>query len=186
MKTDRHVSALRLFWTNCRVLFHNDALSWWRLADLLFGSIPMGHSWRTEYVACNLGSALWSERKHGQGETGSTQVHLLRYGNHREVIAAMDFFTVPTFKFGALLFLRHWPPPPTCAAFQRHAASHQYMDRATVSRGVSLAIRSPVSHLRSGCQEWVGGPNRGSLDGYPSDSNFVPESLAEWDCGAVG
>ena len=30
--------------------------------------------------------------------------------NHREAIAAMDFFTVPTLTFGVLLF-RHRPPP---------------------------------------------------------------------------
>jgi hypothetical protein len=29
--------------------------------------------------------------------------------NHREAIAAMDFFTVPTITFGALLFLCHQP-----------------------------------------------------------------------------
>lgn len=39
------------------------------------------------------------------------------------------------------------------------------MDRATAARGVPVSIGSPVSHLRSGCQVWVGGPDRGSLDG---------------------
>src|SRR6267143_1578131 len=39
-----------------------------------------GHSRRTGYVACSPGSVLWSERKHGQGETEFAPVHLLRYG----------------------------------------------------------------------------------------------------------
>src|SRR5260370_28041634 len=73
MKTDRHVSALRLFWKNCRVLFHNDALSWWRLAALLFGSIPMGHSWRTGYVACGLRRQSFDACPHRSCFAGTNQ-----------------------------------------------------------------------------------------------------------------
>ena len=85
-----------------------------------------------------------------------------------------------------LLLVRHRPRAPTCTAFQRYTPSDQYLDRATVAGSVPIPTGTPVSHLRSRCQVGVGGLDRGSLDGYSGDSNLIPESLAEWDRGAVG
>src|ERR1700751_5248177 len=43
--------------------------------------------------------------------------------NHREAIAAMDFFTVPTLTFDVLLLFRHRPRPAEDPAFQCDAKS---------------------------------------------------------------
>ena len=70
-------------------------------------------------------------------ELGKRWLTFLR--NHKEAIAAMDFFTVPTLNFRcALLHLHHQPRPPTHSALQRHQTSHGPVDRSTVARGISF------------------------------------------------
>jgi len=46
----------------------------------------------------------WMKRAPRDGEPGKRWLAFLR--NHQEVIAAMDFFTVPTIRFGVLLLFR--------------------------------------------------------------------------------
>src|SRR5438105_6581980 len=86
----------------------------------------------------------------------------------------------------ALLLFRHQPRPPTRAAFQRHTTSLQHLDRATVAGSFPRSIGSSISHLRHGCQVWLGGSDRGALDGHPSGSDLDPKSWAKWGCRAVG
>jgi hypothetical protein len=59
--------------------------------------------------------------------------------NHREAIAAMDFFTVPTVTFGVLycfFVISHHRRPHF--ALQRHQTSHELVDCSAVSGGLSV------------------------------------------------
>src|SRR5712671_5514215 len=68
--------------------------------------------------------------------------------NHREAIAAMDFFTNSDDHLQlALLLFRHQSRPSAYPALQYHKASDQLMDRAAVARSISIWIRSEVRHL---------------------------------------
>jgi putative transposase len=59
--------------------------------------------------------------------------------NHREAIAAMDFFTVPTLTFGVLYgFFVIAHVSASNSAFQRHAASNQRMGVAATARSFPL------------------------------------------------
>jgi hypothetical protein len=61
--------------------------------------------------------------------------------NHREVITAFDFFTVPTLSFrNAVLFLCDGAWAPAHIAFQRDVSSDQRLDCATTPRGVSTSV----------------------------------------------
>jgi hypothetical protein len=106
--------------------------------------------------------------------------------NHREAIAAMDFFTVPTITFGVLYCFfvighdrrrilhvnvtKHptsgWIMPQLREAFP-FEASHKYLifDRDQKFGFEVLAAESHQDH---------------------SQANFIPKSMAEWHRGAVG
>src|SRR5215471_18437295 len=59
--------------------------------------------------------------------------------NHREAIAAMDFFTVATVRFGELYcFFVPQPQSSTYSPLQRHQASDDPVDRPTVAGSVSV------------------------------------------------
>src|SRR6267143_3031992 len=82
-----------------------------------------GHSRRTGYVACSPGSVLWSERKHGQGETEFAPVHLLRYGKALRMFLLRSCgasFSMPTFFANAFTTCQTTfsvrPSPQTLAA----------------------------------------------------------------------
>ncbi len=68
--------------------------------------------------------------------------------SHREAIAAMDFFTVPTITFGVLycLFVISHERPEN-SAFPYHPTSRKYLDRSTAARGVPLRIGPQVFDL---------------------------------------
>jgi hypothetical protein len=54
--------------------------------------------------------------------------------NHREAIAAMDFFSVPTITFGVVyLLFRHQPRSSTNPAPQRQEASDERLDHPAVA-----------------------------------------------------
>ena len=82
----------------------------------------------------------WMRRAPRDPDPAKRWLALLR--NHREVIAAMDLFTVPTVTFRALLFLRHRPRSSAHSAFQCHAASQQLLDRPTIAGSVPVSIGS--------------------------------------------
>ena len=59
--------------------------------------------------------------------------------NHREAIAAMDFFTVPTLSFGsALLLLRDQPRSSSDSPLQRHQTPDEPLDCPAVAGSVSV------------------------------------------------
>jgi len=62
----------------------------------------------------------WMRRAPGNPESAQRWRAFLR--NHREALAAMDFFTVPTPAFN---LLRHQPPPSAHPPLQCYPASHQ-------------------------------------------------------------
>jgi hypothetical protein len=70
--------------------------------------------------------------------------------NHRQAIAAMDFFTVPTLGFNVLYcFFLISHDRRRIVHFKRHLPSHEPLDRATAARGVPVPVRSQVYDLRS-------------------------------------
>jgi hypothetical protein len=88
----------------------------------------------------------WMKRTPRDPEPAKRWLTFLR--NHREAIAAMDFFTVPTITFSALYCFfvishdrRRYP------ALQYHKASDKLMDRSPAARSISIWIRSGVRHL---------------------------------------
>jgi len=69
--------------------------------------------------------------------------------NHREVIAAFDFFTVPTVTFQLLYCFfrdRAWTAPDS--ALQRHETSNKPLDRSAAPRSVSVRVGSSILDLR--------------------------------------
>ena len=107
--------------------------------------------------------------------------------NHREVIAAIDFFTVPTITFGVLycfFVISHarrrilhvnvtkhptsgWIIQELREAFP-FEASHQYL----------IFDRDPEVRVR--------GDRSSESQQYRSQANFIPKSMAEWHRRAVG
>jgi len=102
--------------------------------------------------------------------------------NHREVIAAMDFFTVPTFTFGVLYCF-------FIIAHDRRRILHFNVTRnpsstwiAAVAGGISLSICSPVLDLRPRREVRLGCNCCGQGDGEPAGSDFFPKPVAERCC----
>ena len=86
-----------------------------------------------EISECTVSRYLGRMKRHG--DSGKRWLTFLK--NHREAIAAMDFFTVPTATFRrALLLLRDQPQPAENRALQCHGASHQSVDRAAAARSL--------------------------------------------------
>jgi hypothetical protein len=90
--------------------------------------------------------------------------------NHREAIAAMDFFTVPTITFGVL----YWHPTSLWVVQQL---------REVFPFGSAPRF---VVFDRDSKYVWGGGPRRDPIDENQMCAHFVAESLAEWNCGALG
>jgi hypothetical protein len=127
----------------------------------------------------------WMKRAPRDPEAARRWLVFLR--NHREAIAAMDFFTVPTITFGFLyLLLRDRPRSSVHPARERHQSSDEYVDRPAVAGGVSIRAGSQVSDLRPRCEIRVGGPGRHSISEDDSCADLLRKSLAEWRGGALG
>ncbi len=68
--------------------------------------------------------------------------------NHREAIAAMDFFTVPTLAFGVLYcFFVIAHNRRRILHFNVDEAPHQHLGGSAASRGLSLRLGTRLSHL---------------------------------------
>jgi hypothetical protein len=95
-----------------------------------------------------------------RGDPGQKWLAFLQ--NHREIIAALDFFTVTTVTF-RVLFLRYRARTPQDSALQRYATSHSGMDRSTTAGSISgtlpISLRYPRSgpKVRRGGHDFLGG-----------------------------
>ena len=86
----------------------------------------------------------WMKRAPRDPEPARRWLAFLR--NHREAIAAMDFFTVPTITFSSLycfFVISH----DRRRILHFNKASDKLMDRPAVARSISIWIRSEVRHL---------------------------------------
>jgi HTH-like domain len=79
-----------------------------------------------------------------RGDAGKRWLTFLK--NHREVMAAMDFFTVPTATFRVLygFFVIGHGRRRRILQLQCHGASHEPVDRATIARGFSGRQRTSL------------------------------------------
>ena len=79
----------------------------------------------------------WMKRASGDPQPSKRWLTFLR--NHREAIAAMDFFAVPTVTFSVLYcFFVISHDRRRIFALQRHTASHEPLDCAAVAGGVPV------------------------------------------------
>jgi len=107
--------------------------------------------------------------------------------NHREVLVAMDFFTVPTLTFRLLYcFFVIGHERRKGPARQRNPSSHFRLGRATtagsVSRRWSLSIRPPGPRLEIRCRrDCLPEGNRSDAEAHRSAG-----ALAKRDCGTMG
>src|ERR1039458_10381778 len=108
--------------------------------------------------------------------------------NHREAIAAMDFFTVPTLTFGILYCF-------FIIGHDRRRILHHH-----VTRNPTALLGCPATARNLGIQPGAAalpdlrprlevqrrcGFNREGNRG-PASAHRIPQSLAEWNCGALG
>src|SRR5258708_29380227 len=107
--------------------------------------------------------------------------------NHRDAIAAMDFFTVPTVTFKllyCLFIISHGSAPDS--ARERHPPSHQHLDRAAAKRSLSLRISSQIPSLRSRPKIRPGSTRCPSLPANHVRANRDPKPLAKTSCRNAG
>ena len=79
----------------------------------------------------------WMKRASRDPDPSKRWLTFLR--NHRDAIAAMDFFTVPTVTFSVLYcFFIIKPRSPPHFTLQRHTASHELVDCSAVAGGVPV------------------------------------------------
>lgn len=125
----------------------------------------------------------WMKRVPRDPGPGKRWLAFLR--NHREVIAAMDFFTVPTITFGVLygFFVMSHDRRPIV---QRDEASDELVDSAAVAGRVSVRVGPLVSDLRSRWEVRIRGSRGGSILKDKTRPNVVRKSMAERNRRAMG
>ena len=89
------------------------------------------------------------QRLKGQPDKSKVQRWLAFLQNHRELIAAFDFFTAPTLHFRVLYCSRHRASSAPQSPLQRHRASDERLDFAAAPRGPAASMPIPLHHLRS-------------------------------------
>src|SRR5712671_886662 len=191
-----HRSGFALYWrviSRARRVIGRKRISK-KVRDLIFRMVAENPTWgapRIHGELLMLGSDIsertisrWMKRAPRDPEPAKRWLAFLR--NHREAIAAMDFFTVPTITFGVLYCLfvigherrrilqvnvtKHptsdWIIQQLREAFP-FEASHKYLifDR---DQKFGFEVISGESHQ------------------HDSQANVIPESMAEWHGGAVG
>ena len=85
-----------------------------------------------------------------RGDEGKAKSWMAFLNNHREVIAACDFFTVPTLTFRVLycfFVIEHSSAANT--AFQCYGTSHERLDRATTAGGSAASMSGQIHPVRS-------------------------------------
>jgi hypothetical protein len=99
--------------------------------------------------------------------------------NHREAIAAMDFFIVPTFTLNLLYCFFIISHDRRKILHFNHAAPEQQLDYSAARRGIPLSVRSQIPPLRSRPEVWAGGPCSDSLHEDYLRANLDPKPVAE-------
>src|SRR5271165_4345105 len=125
----------------------------------------------------------WMKRAPRDPDRAKRWLAFLR--NHREAIAAMDFFTVPTITFASLYCF-------FVMGHDRRRILHFNVTRHPTSAWVIQQLREAFPYesaprfLIFDRQVRLGGSASGALDGDPADPYLVPKPVAEWRGGAVG
>ena len=127
----------------------------------------------------------WMRRAPRDPEPAKRWLAFLR--NHREAIAAMDFFTVPTITFGVLycfFIIGHDRRRILYFHVTRHPASLWVVQQLREAFPYETAPRFLI--FDQGCQVWDGSSCCDSVDENQVCPHFIRESLAEWRCRALG
>ena len=170
-----HRAGFRLYWSfisKVRKQVGRKRLSK-EVRDLIFRMVAENPTWGAPRIHGELlmlgfdiserSISRWMKRAPGDPEPGRRWLAFLR--NHREAIVAMDFFTVPTVTFSPLYcFFVIGHDRRRILHFNVNMPSDQFLDRAAVTRSVSLSVRSSVPHLRS----------RREIRGWKSPRQFDP------------
>jgi len=125
----------------------------------------------------------WMRRAPRDPEPAKRWLAFLR--NHREAIAAMDLFTVPTITFGVLyclLVIDHGRRRILRFNVTRHPTSSWIVQQLREAFPYQLAPSFLIfdRDVKYGCD------GSGAVDGNEFGSDLFPEPLAEWNCGALG
>jgi putative transposase len=124
-------------------------------------------------------------RLHGGENPGRSWLSFLK--NHREVMAAMDFFTVPTVTFRMLYCF-------FVISHGRRKILHFIATEHPTSAWIAQQIREALPEdavprylILDRDSRYAGEANRDAQTlGQPADPNQLSESLAEWNRGALG
>jgi hypothetical protein len=162
------------------------------IRDLLFRMVVENPTWRAPRIHGELvmlgfdvserSVSRWMRRAPRPYESGQRWLAFLR--NHREAIAAMDFFSVPTFTFNVLyvFFL---------IGHDRRRIVHVNVTRHPTSAWIVQQLREafpmnrPPSFSRPRCQVWHRSAQRDSLHEHPS-VRIAIGCLGKMGCRAVG
>ena len=107
--------------------------------------------------------------------------------NHRDAMAAMDFFTVPTVTFQLLycfFIISHERRQILHVNVTRHPTSTWTAQQ--LREAFPLRIRSQIPALRSRQKIWSGSTRCPSLPANHGRANLNPKSLAKRCCGTLG
>jgi len=100
--------------------------------------------------------------------------------NHREAIAAMDFFTVPTLRFGVLYcFFVNGHDRRKILRFNVDPKSQRSLDRPAVAGGVAVRPGAQISFVRSRRKVRTGCDCGGYRLRKPTDPHCVSQPVAE-------
>ena len=104
-------------------------------------------------------------------------------GNHREVITAMDFFTVPTPSL--VLFLPHRTWATQDPPFQCHRTPDRSLDNTAIERSISGILSLPLCNSGSRQQVWRGRNRAIDSQRHETHPHQPSKPLAEWSCGTL-
>jgi putative transposase len=165
------------------------------IRDLLFQMVAENPTWGAPRIHGELlmlgfdvserTISRWMRKAPRNPELAKRWLAFLR--NHREAIAAMDFFIVPTITFGMLYCF-------FIIGHNRRRVLHFHVTRHPTSLWVVRQLReafpywdcSPIHDLGPRCQVWGRGSCRDSVDGNPVRSHLPREPLAERSCRTLG
>jgi hypothetical protein len=118
----------------------------------------------------------WMKRAPKDPEPAKRWLAFLR--NHREAIAAMDFFTVPTATFSVLYCF-------FVISHDRRRILHFDVTKHPASTWIVQQLREAFP-FGPGCEIRFGSAVRRSISKDEPCADLLRQSLAEWNCGALG